>query len=496
VAHTPLLRSLRAISRRRFVAGAAGAGAGALLLPRRARAAQPGTIAIVGGGIAGLTCALTLKDAGHAATVYEAGSRIGGRMHSETAHWDAGQVTEWCGELVDSDHETIHALVKRFGLSLADRFAGDAPGAADVFFFDGKRYPIADADRDFAPVLAAIRKDAHAGVDVDWQGGTRDARALDAMTIAEWIETRVPGGARSPMGALLSTAYLIENGAELDRQSALNLVFELEGQPVDGKLSIFGGSDERFHIEGGNQKLPEAIAASLGDAVVRERRLARLARTPAGRWSLDFESGARVLADHVVLALPFPALARVDLARAGLPARKLAAIRELGAGRCGKLQLQFTERAWTKAGSNGNVFSDLWCRNTWEVTRGQPGAPGILVDYTAGNTTIGLGPQEPWTKDAAPADARLFLSQIDKVFPSLSSSWNGKHACSKPHLDRDLGLSYSFYEPGQYALYAGYPGIADGSCHFAGEHTSDEAGGFMEGGAASGVRAAREITSS
>ena len=41
-------------------------------------------IAIVGGGIAGLSAALTLSDAGLASTVYEASNRIGGRMHSDT----------------------------------------------------------------------------------------------------------------------------------------------------------------------------------------------------------------------------------------------------------------------------------------------------------------------------------------------------------------------------------------------------------------------------
>jgi monoamine oxidase len=40
-------------------------------------------IAIVGAGIAGLTAALTLQDAGLACTIYEASNRIGGRIHSD-----------------------------------------------------------------------------------------------------------------------------------------------------------------------------------------------------------------------------------------------------------------------------------------------------------------------------------------------------------------------------------------------------------------------------
>src|SRR5258706_6126185 len=72
------LREIRAkhMSRRRFLAGAA-AGAAALAVPGRARAGNQPTITVVGGGIAGVTCALTLRDHGFDATVYQASNRIG-----------------------------------------------------------------------------------------------------------------------------------------------------------------------------------------------------------------------------------------------------------------------------------------------------------------------------------------------------------------------------------------------------------------------------------
>src|SRR5512147_552735 len=70
------IRAARKLSRRRFLGGAA-AGAAVLALPGRARAGtgQP-KVTIVGGGIAGLTCALTLRDHGFASTVYEASGRV------------------------------------------------------------------------------------------------------------------------------------------------------------------------------------------------------------------------------------------------------------------------------------------------------------------------------------------------------------------------------------------------------------------------------------
>ncbi len=95
------------LSRRDLVASAGVVVAGAALSHPLAGAAHKALglgattsprIAIVGGGIAGLNAALTLADAGYASTVYEASSRVGGRMHSNTTSWANGQVSEWCGE--------------------------------------------------------------------------------------------------------------------------------------------------------------------------------------------------------------------------------------------------------------------------------------------------------------------------------------------------------------------------------------------------------------
>src|SRR5262245_57513959 len=75
-------RPSTALTRRQFVSAMAGLGAAACghRIPSAER--RP-PVAIVGGGIAGLTAALTLKGAGIPAVVYEASARLGGRMHSD-----------------------------------------------------------------------------------------------------------------------------------------------------------------------------------------------------------------------------------------------------------------------------------------------------------------------------------------------------------------------------------------------------------------------------
>src|SRR5271156_5254444 len=130
-------RAAASTGRRRFLQGM-GAATGSVLLSRspmaKAGAFKP-RIAIVGAGIAGLSAALTLKDAGLASTIYEASSRIGGRMHSDTTDWQNKQKSEWCGEFIDSGQMTMLDLAGRFGLTIVDEIAAQPADSTDTLYF-------------------------------------------------------------------------------------------------------------------------------------------------------------------------------------------------------------------------------------------------------------------------------------------------------------------------------------------------------------------------
>ncbi len=491
------LRATRGITRRQMLAGTA-AGAGVLALPRMVRAANSDPkIVIVGAGIAGLTCAVRLADRGIASTVYEASARAGGRMFSNTTTWADNQVTEWCGELIDSGHTNIQKLANRFDLQLDDLIAAQPPGTEDTFFFEGQFYSQAQADADFRPVFDAVTDDeASAPFPTTFDSFTSEGLALDNMSVFDWIESRVPGGHGSPLGQLLDVAYNIEYGAESDDQSSLNLIYLLAFQPDKRKLAIFGESDERFHIRGGNQQLPSRMAQALGSSVVKfGQKLVRLKRTSGGRYNVTFERAGGttdVTADFVVLALPFAVLNGIDTSGAGFTDFKREAIAEQGRGHNGKIQLQFTQRLF----GNGNSYSDTGYQASWEATRAQPGARRILVFYSGGDVTNALAGQSPFGTIGSPgvrADVNHTLEQIAPVYPGQAAKWNGKATESIPHKSPLHNASYSFYRVGQYTEFAGYEAVTEGGVLFAGEHTSINFQGFMEGGAEQGRRAAREL---
>ena len=493
-----------ALSRRQFVAGSAALATSLALTEAPLAAAATPRIAIVGAGIAGLNAALTLQDAGVASTVYEASSRIGGRMFSSTSIWADGQVTEWCGELINSSHATIIGLAKRFGLPLNDLLG--PPMLRDTYQFFGRYYTVEQAYEDWrSDVHPALARDVDAaGETTTYDKFTPAGQALDRMSVAEWIDSRVAGGRKSPIGALLDVAYAIEYGADTTDQSALNVIYLLGGNKqseAGNAFDAFGASDERYHIRGGNQQLPARIAKRLRNPVQLGMRLTSIARQGDGTYALAFGGAAPVVVDLVVLSIPFAVLRHIDFSGAGFDARKNTAIQELGRGQNGKLQLQFSSRYWREPGpwpgrGNGLSYTDEGYQNTWEVSRRQLGAAGILNNYTGGGVTAAKATKTAFATAAAPEvqeDAKAFLRGLERVFPGGTAKWNGRAASSLPALDPNLGASYSYWRVGQYTAFAGYERVRQGNVFFAGEHTSLEYQGYMEGGATEGARAAREI---
>lgn len=505
---TAAVASRRGFSRRAFLGGGAAAVAAATMLPRSARAAPHPSIAIIGAGIAGLSAALRMSDQGVAATIYESSNRLGGRMFSNSTYFDQNQVFEWAGELIDSNHATIHELAARFGLAMDDLRGSEPAGSNDTFYFNGRYYPKAQADADFTrdivPVLDTDIRLAKYPTNV-FQS-TEWGRMLDNMSVYDWIESRVPGGHSSPMGALLDTAYYIEYNSDTRDQSSLNLLYLLAYQPHRGVLEMFGYSDETWHIRGGNQQIPVAIANHLGpDAVKFGHRLTRIRKTPAGATKLTFlkanGSSEEITYDVVLLCTPFATLRTLDYSQADFDAQKNNAIQNLGAGRQSKQHLQFHTRVWNqKFGKpdpgNGSSYADTGYQSSWETTRAQPGTMGILVGYAGGPFADAMSSKVAFataTSAHVRLDAQRFLQQAEPVFQGLTGQWNGKATQGLPHLDPNFNCSYSYFKVGQYQTIGAYERVRQGNVWFAGEHCSMDFQGFMEGGAIEGWGAALNI---
>lgn len=440
-------------------------------------------VVVVGAGLAGLHCAHRLHQAGVDVTVYEAANRVGGRTFTARGEFPGGLIAELGGELIDSNHVTLHALAEELDIPLDDRF-DDEPAVAEVWWIDGAAVPDSTVVEQFTSVADVMLGDLEVA-DEDEEAFAE----LDETPLSDYLDRVVPKETYPELHALLTAAYRGEFGLETDRQSALNLVY-LIGSDDPEPFRVFGESDERFHAHPGSDTFATRLAASLGERVVLQRRLVALS-FENGAYQLDLERAdgdvERVRADHVVLALPFSTLRDVDL-DVELSDEKRTIIEELAYGTNSKVIGAFRERIWrTEHGASGTVTSDREFQLVWDSSTGQSGEHGILTNFLGGETGVAVGDVDPeeWYEGV--------VEELEAVFPGIeetyvSGSARRMHWPSAPNAKG----SYSCYAPGQWSFWS-LEGQREGNLHFCGEHTSPDFQGWMEGAAESGAFAAAEV---
>jgi len=466
-------------------AGSAAMLASGPLMAARRMFEGPGErrVVVVGAGLGGLACAYELRKAGICATVYEASDRLGGRCWSNTTAFP-GQVAENGGELIDTGHMELRRLAAELGLEMDDLNAYDeAQGGELTFWIDGARYTWDEQVEDFAAFAAQIDADNRAApFPQTYNQHTQRGVELDNMSVTDYITMYVPGGLASRQGKLLKLLMDASAGVAATQASALDLVGFFAAR----------GSDERFHIRGGNDQLVTRMAATLDPGqIMKNHALTRIVRNSNDSYTLTFRTGdstVTVPADHVVLALPFSILqSAVDYSGAGFDARKIDTIRTFRMGMHSKFQMQFDRRIWREQGYTGLSDSDEGYQISWEVTRAQPGTSGILTCFSGDAVAVAMNDQPLDVK------ANAMLNGLNLTFPGIKPLWNGRAILNYwPGNPWSKG-AYTAHPKGSYTSHFGYAGVRQGNCHFAGEHASVLHSGFLNGAVETGQACAMAI---
>jgi monoamine oxidase len=483
-------------SRRGFLRQSAFAATALLASPLRTlvaagetprRAANPQKVIVIGAGLAGLSAAYELLQAGHELTILEARARPGGRVFTMREPFADGLYAEAGAMQVFDNHEWTMKYVKQFGLEL-DLIK--SPNLTSIVYLQGKRielvpgksveWPIALSAEErklsqrqlwkkyVVPVLpevkAALRLDEIAD----------SIRQYDQITFSEFLRRR---GASPAAIALIKIGLPAGLGDGADAVSALDLLRE-DLHREDQKNS--------YTIRGGTDQLPKAFAAHLSEKISYGMPVIALEQTNSGVKVVCLHAGRpqSFNADRVVCAIPFSVLRRVQVSPA-FSRGKQTAIEQLEYTSVARVYLQTRKRFWLDEGFSGYASTDLPFMYGFERSINQPGTRGILESYMAGP------PARRVTAMRNRDRVTNTLNSMKTVYPHLPEYFEGGAAKCWDEDEWARG-AYAWFRPGQMTSLLPHIARAEGRIHFAGEHASTTPG-WMQGALESGNRVAREV---
>jgi monoamine oxidase len=327
--------------------------------------------------------------------------------------------------------------------------------------------PLEAAARALKPIV-----DDYCRAGKDWN--SQVAAGIARLTVADWsARARISAAVRSGLRGL--RGFFLADPEDL---SLLQMVDEFAqgGAP---------GQDRFYRIEGGNDTLPRTIARRLKGTLRLGTIVRRVRQDARGvRITCDERGRRRELrADYFVAALPATTLRDVVFVPA-LPPLQARAIASLKYGDATRLLLQFARPFWRKALRPRAFGTDLPVGALWEADEEQRAAGAVLSLLAGGRASAAL-------------QAIVAAEGIEGVVRRLE--WLGRPA---PLLEawavaweRDpwsLG-GYAYFDPAFDPPLRAWLRRPWRRVVFAGEHTSVESQGYMNGAIESGLRAAAEL---
>ena len=493
------------LSRREVVAGAVAAGTAAAV------AAAPGAeaatrkkkkpkkrlktydVAVIGGGLAGLTAARQIARSGRRVVLLEARNRVGGRNLIESI--GGGDVIEHGGQFFGTDATESIQLASEYGIGTVPTYAqGD-----NVHFANGvrSRYPTGDPSNPLAgappdpgaPEFAALLQQIDSmSREIPREAPWTHERAeeWDSITLESFVRANVPSEAgRRFSQTVLSTVRSCEP-RDTSFLSFLTYCASAgdEGNPgtLSRVIAVRGGELE-LRFDGGSQPISLAMARELGNRVILN--------SPARRVVTD-KSGATVVSDkqswrakRVIVAMAPALCSGIDF-DPPLPYRRAQLHHRYPQGSIIKVQAVYDRPFWRDEGLSGQAFADTEpLKLTYDNSPGD-GSPGILFGF------IPAGAARKWGERPAAERRAAVLKNLSDYFGAAAGQPRQYLEFDWPAEEWTRGCYSGYAPPGVLLDYGAALRAVTGRVHWAGTETSAYFVGRMEGAVRSGRRAAEE----
>ena len=440
-------------------------------------------IIVIGAGLAGLSCAYELDQAGFNVMLIEARSRPGGRVNTYREPFSDNLYSEMGAEYVDSSDTYIQEYCKKFNLKILPAKQYDGVYVkGQTSSIEGLR-----SGRDLLPFKGTLEGKLF-GQEVQYiqkwidlvklKGiNSPEVQALDRISVEDILKE---GGAPKDIIDLYTYANATEETAVPSKMSALYMILS------NTRTSNFSENTVEGRILGGNDQLPKTLAQKLGTKIMYNRPLLRLDYNSNGIIATVKEKQrlVQIPAKKCVLAIPASILKNIEI-NPGFSEEKINCINNQQYGHAMKIAMQYRQRFWDNKNSIGQrVFTDTPLRRVYHFSIDQPGPRGILLSFTSGEDAIKLGKLDN--------KKRLNIAQNScrNIWPEAPMFWE-KGVVKYWNEDPWIKASYSFAGVGQ----KGFREILakpEGPVFFAGEHTAIQRAS-MNGAIESGMRVTDEL---
>ncbi len=463
------------INRRTFTSGLGGVSLLAAC-GRQPKISKAADVIVVGAGLSGLFAAHWLQKEGYKVKVLEGSSRIGGRL---LTLYDVPGQPEAGGSQVGQSYARMRYAAQQVNVNILDETTqqsadqlicvGDAQSLKSAWAGAASN-PFPAPFKPTSPEATLFAAAARANT-FDWPGAwrTQEAFAKDVSARRFLAEQ----GFSEEALRLINSAV---NANNIDSYSMLNVWRTLQLFMQERAAGPIG------FVEGGSQKLPEAMAEAIGD-VDTDFEVRRVESNDLG-VTVSGDKGA-FQADYCVLALPFPAINKIALAPApqGVQAK---AFQMLPYTQIMQLHLLPETPFWESDGLPARMWTDGPIERVFENKDRASGETVGLIAWINGDSASDLaGLNDAELENLAQTEfARLRPASGGKIRLLKAVRWMKGHSYA--------GGAYMHWAPGQAAQWAENMGAPLGRIHFAGEHLSYLHTG-MEGAMEAGQNAAEAI---